>query len=134
MSAVPSYVNPPTLRQPPGPYSQLAVAGDQVFVAGQVGVAPDGTLADGIRDQTLQAFRNVAAALASQGLTMRHIVRLTIYVVDADELPGFMAARSEASAEHFPEGEFPPSSLLVVQRLARPEMRVEVEATAVRIG
>ena len=43
-----------------------------------------------------------------------------------------MKARQEAFPEYFPTGVYPPNTLLVVSGLVRPELRVEVEAMAVR--
>ena len=132
--SVPLYDDPPGMPRPSGPYSLLAAAGDHVFVAGQGGADADGVLADGIEAQTVKTFRNIEIALASRGLTLRHIARLTTYLVDLADLPAYRAARTEVYARHYPDGKFPPSTLLVVQSLARPEMRVEIDATAVRVA
>jgi enamine deaminase RidA (YjgF/YER057c/UK114 family) len=43
-----------------------------------------------------------------------------------------MKARQEVFPGWFPDGAYPPNTLLVVSRLVRPELRVEIEAMAVR--
>jgi enamine deaminase RidA (YjgF/YER057c/UK114 family) len=52
--------------------------------------------------------------------------------VSADDIPGFMKARQDLFPELFPGGVYPPNTLLVVSRLVRPELKVEIEAMAVR--
>ena len=68
--------------------------------------------------------------LESQGATLRHVVRFVVYLTDAQDIAGFYAAREQYFSEHFPDGEFPPNTLLIVQALVRPELRVEIDATA----
>jgi len=63
---------------------------------------------------------------------MADIVRLQTFLVSADDIPAFMKARQELFPAYFPTGLYPPNTLLVVSRLVRPELRVEVEAMAVR--
>jgi hypothetical protein len=43
-----------------------------------------------------------------------------------------MAARAEVFPRHFPDGVYPPNTLLVVSRLVQPELLVEIEAMAVK--
>ena len=47
-----------------------------------------------------------------------------------DYVAGFYAAREQHFAEHFADGEYPPNTLLIVKALVRPELRVEIDATA----
>jgi enamine deaminase RidA (YjgF/YER057c/UK114 family) len=130
----PSYANPPGAPAPIGMYSNLSRAGDLVFVAGQVGLRADGELAgEGVEAQATQAFANVAALLDSQGGSLRDVVKFTTYLVSAGEIEDFFALRERLFPDLFPEGEYPPNTLLVVERLVRPELRVEVEAIA-RLG
>lgn len=127
---------PPGLGEPLGKYSHVSIApaGQIVTVAGQVGVVASGELAgDGsLAAQTRQAFGNVATALQSAGLRMHDIFKTTTYLVGAGNIDGFMAARTAAFGEFFPDGQFPPNTLLVVQRLVEERFLVEVEAFAVR--
>lgn len=130
----PTYVNPPEAPAPIGMYSNLSRAGDLLFVAGQVGLGTDGELAgEGLEAQATQAFANIAALLGSQGGSLRDVVKFTTYLVSAEEINAFFALRKRLFPELFPGGEYPPNTLLVVERLVRPELRVEVEAIA-RLG
>ncbi len=63
---------------------------------------------------------------------MRDIVRLQTFLTRAEDIPGFMKARAEVFPGYFPDGVYPPNTLVVVSRLVRPELLVEIEAMAVR--
>lgn len=127
---------PPGLGTPLGRYSHVAVArgSEVVAVAGQVGIDASGELAgDGsVGAQARQAFRNVSTALAAVGLSPTDVLKTTTYIVGADGLEEFMAARGEIFSELFPDGGYPPNTLLIVSRLVEERFRVEVEALAVR--
>lgn len=107
--------------------------GELVVVAGQVGLAADGQVAAGdVVAQTKQALENVRAVVEAAGCTMRDVVRLQTFLTRAEDIPGFMKARSEVFPQYFPDGVYPPNTLLVVSRLVRPELLVEIEAMAVK--
>jgi enamine deaminase RidA (YjgF/YER057c/UK114 family) len=61
----------------------VAVAGDgrTVYVGGQNGVGPEGTIATGIRAQTVQALRNLEAVLAAAQTTLERVVNWNVLVV-----------------------------------------------------
>lgn len=128
-------IRPSALASPLGLYSHGMAAGGLVVVAGQVGVGPTGEpVGSDVEAQTTQALANVAAVLAEAGCTMRDVIRFQTFLVDADDIPAFMRARHEAFRDHFPDAVHPPNTLLVVSRLVRPELRVEIEALAVQSG
>jgi enamine deaminase RidA (YjgF/YER057c/UK114 family) len=132
MTNLPSYANPDGLGQPFSLYSQVATAGGLVFVAGQVGVDEHNRVAGSdVGSQAVQAYENVRLILESQGASLRHVVRFVVYLIDAQDVAGFYAARERYFGEQFPDGEYPPNTLLIVDALVRPELRVEIDATAV---
>lgn len=122
--------NPAALLTPPGPYSQVSRAGDLVFVAGQTGNDADNVLAGpGIAVQAEKALGNLRLALQSESLDLDRVVNLRIYVAGAEHLDELFPYMGEAFSRLFPAG--PPSStLLVVERLAAPELRIEIDAIA----
>ncbi|MFD1507237.1 RidA family protein [Georgenia yuyongxinii] len=129
MSTAPVLTNPEALGTPLGPYSHVSRAGDTVYVAGQVGVAPDGELAgEDVMAQTRQAFANIRMALESEGMGLENIARLTTYLVDADDIAPFYEVRAQIFPELFPNGKYPPNTLLVIERLVKPEFRIEIDA------
>jgi enamine deaminase RidA (YjgF/YER057c/UK114 family) len=131
---MPKVVTPRQLGKPLGLYSQgmLAPGGEILVVAGQVGVDREGRAAADVGAQTRQALENVRAVLEAGGCRWRDVVRLQTFLTSPDDIPGFMKARQEVFPGYFPDGAYPPNTLLVVSRLVRPELRVEIEAMAVR--
>ena len=120
---------------PLGMYSHgvVASAGELVVVAGQVGMTAAGEVAvDDIVAQTKQAFENVRVVIEAGGCSMRDVARLQTFLTRAADISGFMKARSEIFPEYFPDGVYPPNTLLVIHQLVRPDLLVEIEAIAVR--
>lgn len=111
-----------------GPYSQAVVAGDLVFVSGQIPIDPTtGQMVAGdIRDATAQVLQNLAAILAAAGLNLENVVKTTVYLTNIDDLP----AMNEVYAKFFPAA--PPARACVqVARLPK-GAAVEIEAVAWR--
>lgn len=132
---MPKVITPKGFGAPLGMYSHGVVAsgGELVVVAGQVGVGTDGRAAGGdVVSQTRQAFENVRMVLEAGGCGMADVIRLQTFLTRAEDIPGFMKARQDIFPEYYPNGGFPPNTLLVVSRLVRPELVVEIEAMAVR--
>lgn len=70
-----------------GPYSQAVRIGSFLFSSGQLGIAPNGALAEGgIEAQTKQVLEHMKTILASQGLSLSNVIKTTIFVQD---LSGF---------------------------------------------
>ena len=66
-----------------GPYSQAIFAqGKFFFISGQIGMKADGTMADGVEDQTRQVIMNLRAILLAGGLDPGDLVKTTIYLTD----------------------------------------------------
>lgn len=125
---------PPGLGEPLGRYSHVSIgSGRVVHIAGQVGILEDGSLAGdgGFADQTRQAYANVCTALASAGGGPEDLVKTTTLVVGGEHLEEFMATRGEVFAELFPDGEYPPNTLLFVQRLVETRLLIEIEGVAI---
>ena len=128
-------ITPKGFGAPLGMYSHGVVAsgGELVVVAGQVGMTHTGQVAAAdIVAQTKQAFENVRSVVEAGGCSMRDVVRLQTFLTRAADIPGFMKARSEIFPAYFPDGVYPPNTLLVISQLVRPELLVEIEAIAIR--
>ena len=132
MRAVTSKTLGPTF----GMYSHgmIAPGGELVVVAGQVGADRAGKLIGpgDVVAQTRQAFENVRAVLEAAGSGVRQIVRFQTFLTHSADIEGFMQARKELFPRYFPDGVYPPNTLLVVSRLVVPELLVEIEAMAVK--
>jgi enamine deaminase RidA (YjgF/YER057c/UK114 family) len=123
-------VNPQDVAPPLGAYSQGVVApaqGRWLYVAGQVGIRPDGTVPQGFEAQVDQAWRNVVAVLAAADMRPDDLVKITTFVIDPAHLPLMAPIRARYLGEARPA-----STLVVAAALARPEWLVEVEAVACR--
>jgi enamine deaminase RidA (YjgF/YER057c/UK114 family) len=114
-------------------HGMIAPGGEILVVAGQVGMGHGGEVAGGdVVAQTKQALDNVHAVVEAAGCSMRDIVRLQTFLTHAEDIPGFMKARAEVFPAYFPDGVYPPNTLLIVSRLVKPELLVEIEAMAVK--
>jgi len=122
---VPEGANPPT-----GPFAPaiLATGTRMLSVSGQIADAPDGSLVGGgdAEEQARQCLRNLDALLQSAGATKDDVVKIGVFLTDMDDRPAVARARSEYFGDHKPA-----STLFEVSRLVLPELRVEIEATAV---
>jgi enamine deaminase RidA (YjgF/YER057c/UK114 family) len=83
-----------------------------------------------VRSQVEQVFANLGLILADLGVGFEAVVQFTTYLTRADSIPAFMTARGEIFPKLFPGGKYPPNTLLVVDRLVKPEFLLEVEAIA----
>jgi enamine deaminase RidA (YjgF/YER057c/UK114 family) len=119
-----------------GDYSPVSEspAGELVVVAGQFGSDETGGFpaTDSASDQVRGAFANVGRALAAVGLGFEHVVKFQTFVVGRETIPHFMQTRREVFADIYPEGVYPPNTLLVVAGLVEERFVVEIEALAVR--
>lgn len=109
--------------------AQAVVAGDTVYLRGQVPQDLDSAENVGIGDpvaQTRQVMRNIEQLLSEAGSEMGHLVKLVVYLVDIRH----REAVYRVMGEHI-KGVHPVCTGLVVVALARPEWLVEIDATAV---
>ena len=132
---MPRVITPPKFGAPLGLYSHgmAASPGEIVVVAGMTGLVEGGRLAGpDVESQTKAALENVRAVVEAAGCTMRDVVRLQTFLTSADHIPGFMKARQAVFAREFPDGVYPPNTLLIVSGLVHRELVVEIEAMAVK--
>ena len=109
-----------------GPYSQAVIAGGFVFSSGQIPLDPrtGEFVAGGVREQTGQVMRNLAAVLEAAGSGLDRVVKCTVYLADM----GDFAEMNEVYGSFF--GEQPPArSTVQAARLPR-DARVEIDVVA----
>lgn len=125
MSKDVAYSNPPSSGTPLGLYSQIARVqpGELVFIAGQ--------LAEGdFETQFRSVFKQIGDILGDLGAGFDSIAKFTTYLVDAKYIDPFMELRKAVFPELFLSDSYPPNTLLIVDRLVKPEFMIEVEAVA----
>ena len=107
-------------------YSQAVRLGDVIYLSGQLGVRPDGTLPEAFQDQVRQALENVATVLKAAGSNLSLVAKVNIYVTD------FLRLRemNEVYPEYFPHR--PAKTTVEIARLDKgAQIEVEVVAAAV---
>ena len=92
---------------PVAAYSQAVNAGDLVFVSGQIPMDPaTGTLvSDTIEAATAQSLRNVTRILEAAELSLEHVVKATVFLIDSGDYAGMDATYREVMPEPFPARE-----------------------------
>ena len=125
-------LNPDALGKPLGQYSQITrvKASEFLFIAGQVGVSKDGKTPEDFDAQCAATFANIEAALKSSGAGFGNVVEFTTYLVHSQDIPKFMAWRLREFPRMFPDGKYPPNTLLVIDRLVQEQFLVEVQTIA----
>ncbi len=130
-AGLPRNINPDALAPARG-YSHATVAGDTVWVGGQIGSDASGAVeAPGdIVAQFAGAIRNVAIALRAAGCAPEDTVKLTYYVTEVrvyrENLSAIGAAYREVFGRHYPA-----STLIEVRSLFDPHALIEIDAVAV---
>ena len=122
--------NPKSIAAPIGTYSQgieVPPGARWLYVAGQIGVRPDGSVPATIEEQTEVVWQNILAVLADAGMGIGDVVKITSFLTRHENFPRFAQVRAKFLGSHRPA-----STLLVISSLARPEFLVEVEAIAAK--
>jgi enamine deaminase RidA (YjgF/YER057c/UK114 family) len=104
-------------------------ASQVLLCSGQTAIADDGsppTTSD-MAKQIELALSNLTTVLGAAGMTMADVVKLTAYTTDVDEL-----LAGYGTATQFLGDNLPAMTLIGVARLAFPELKVEIEATAAK--
>lgn len=128
----PRNVNPGELAPARG-YSHATVAGDTVWVGGQVGSDASGRIVEpgDIVAQYARAIQNLAIALRAAGCEPEDTVKLTYYVTDIRAYRDNRSALGAAYRQFF-RNDYPASTLVEVRSLVDPDALVEIDAVAVR--
>lgn len=108
-------------------YSRAVAQGGWCFVSGTTGYDYAAmTMPEQVGDQTRNALATIAQALEEAGFTLADVVRMHYYITD----PAFVDTLFPILGEYF--GEIRPAATMIVCGLNRPEMKIEIEATALK--
>ena len=110
-----------------GPYSQAVLAGDFIYVSGQLPLDPvSGAMAgDTAAEQAEQSIRNLSAILEAAGMTLDDVVKTTVLLADIADF----AAVNEVYAKHFTGAVLPARAAFAVRDLPK-GAKVEIELVA----
>jgi len=113
-----------------GPYSQAVLAGNTLFISGQIPLDPTTGImvSDQIEEQTVRVLENLKAIVEASHSTMANIVKTTILLADMNDF----SKVNEIYSRYFNEP-FPARATFEVSRLPR-DAKVEIEAVAVLIN
>lgn len=121
-------INPGIIAKPFGNYShavEIPASARRLYISGQVGVMPNGAMAEGVEKQTEWAWKNLLAILKSANMGVEDIVKYTTYLTDREDVAAFRRARDQVLDDVRPA-----STLVIVTGLASSDWLVEIEAVA----
>lgn len=112
-----------------GPYSHAILAGETLYISGQLGLDPEsGALEVGVEAQAKKALNNLSSILETAGMTKANIVKTTIFLTDISDF----TAVNAIYADYFKEVEvYPARSCVEVGALPKWAL-FEIEAIAVK--
>ena len=111
-----------------GPYSQAILAGDTLYVSGQIPLIPatGNIVSDKLEEQARQVMENVKAIVEAAGMTLEQVVKTSIFMKNMDDF----AEMNEVYAQFFEEP-YPARAAFQVAKLPKDAL-IEIEAIAVK--
>ncbi|NKB49574.1 MAG: RidA family protein [Alphaproteobacteria bacterium] len=122
--------NPDTVAAPANLYSQVVEVppgARWLYLAGQVGTLPDGSMTQGFQEQHRQTWRNVIAILNHRGMGVEDIVKVVVYARNEEDVQYLREGRAEFV------GDFHPASTWCVTGLAKSQWLVEMDVVAAKV-
>jgi 2-iminobutanoate/2-iminopropanoate deaminase len=122
-------INNPEAPAPVGPYNQAILAGNILYVSGQIAIdQPKGTMVlDDIEAETHQVMKNLGKILSSADMNYDHIVKCSVFVKDM----GMYGRINAVYAQYFNDDTAPARELVEVGNLPK-YVNVEISCIAVR--
>jgi enamine deaminase RidA (YjgF/YER057c/UK114 family) len=119
--------NVDALGKPVGPYSHVArvKGGETLYIAGMLSPG------DSFEAQCAAVFAQVEQALKSAGGGWGNVVQFTTYLVHSQDVARFYRWREQNYPKMFPDGKYPPNTLLIIDRLVQEQFLIEVQTVAV---
>jgi enamine deaminase RidA (YjgF/YER057c/UK114 family) len=128
------YLNPENTCPAQGLYSHVTdvPAGRTLHIAGQLSVGLDGSVVgkNDFAAQMKQVLGNLGAVLGGMGVGFNNVIKFTTYLVHSQDIESFMKIRAETFPKLFGGTQYPPNTLLIVDRLVKEEFLIEIEAIA----
>lgn len=126
-----TYLNPKSAPKP-GMFSHVAIAeaGRIAYIAGQTSTDMDGNpvSATDFTAQIPVVFGHLGRIFKELGCDYTDVLQYTTYLVGVDKREAWQKGRAELFKSIYPDGTFPPNTLLIVSGLAKPEYLLEISA------
>ncbi|MEO8510414.1 MAG: RidA family protein [Chloroflexota bacterium] len=127
--------NPDALAAPGGAYSHVArvsAGATIVEIAGQIAMDRDRNVvgAGDFERQCDQVFENLGTALRASGADWRNVMRFMTFITRREDIARLREWREREFPRLFPDGAYPPNTLLIVNGLATEELLLEVQVSA----
>jgi enamine deaminase RidA (YjgF/YER057c/UK114 family) len=119
--------NVEALGKPLGQYSHMTRvknASETLYIAGMLAPGED------FDSQCSGVFAQIEKALTAAGARWSNVAQFTTYLVHSQDIPKFMAWRLREFPKLFPDGKYPPNTLLIIDRLVGEPYLVEVQTVA----
>lgn len=111
---------------PIGPYNQAVIAGNMLFISGQIGLVPgtETLINTSIKEETEQVMQNLQSILIASGATFNQVVKTTIFLSGMEHF----SAVNEVYGKYF-TGDYPARETVAVKGLPR-NVNVEISMIA----
>ena len=121
-------INTANAPSPIGPYNQAVMAGDTLYISGQICLDPaTGALKNkDIQEETHQVMKNLREILVAAYMEFNHVVKTTIFITDMKRFSEI----NEVYGKYF-EGDFPARETVQVGALPK-FVNVEISMIAVK--
>lgn len=121
-------INTKSAPAPVGPYNQSVMAGNTLYISGQIPIDPaTGEIVTGsIEDETRMVLENLKAIITAAGMTLDNVVKCSVFVTDM----GMFGRINEVYASYFGAENAPARELVQVVMLPK-NVNVEISAIAI---
>jgi enamine deaminase RidA (YjgF/YER057c/UK114 family) len=118
--------NVDALGKPVGPYSHVArvKSGETLYIAGMLAAG------ESFEAQCAAVYAQIEKALQSAGAGFSNVVQFTTYLVHSQDIARFYRWREREYPRMFPDGRYPPNTLLVIDRLVQEQFLIEIQTVA----
>ncbi|HEX6411762.1 MAG TPA: RidA family protein [Burkholderiales bacterium] len=119
--------NVEALGKPVGPYSHVArvkAGADTLYVAGMLATG------ESFEAQCAAVYGQIEKALQSAGGGWANVVQFTTYLVHSQDIAKFYRWREREYPRMFPDGRYPPNTLLIIDRLVQEQFLIEIQTVA----
>ena len=118
--------NVDSLGKPVGPYSHVArvKAAETLYIAGMLAAG------DSFEAQCSGVYAQIEKALQSAGAGWGNVVQFTTFLVHSQDIAKFYRWREREYPKMFPDGKYPPNTLLIIDRLVQEQFLIEIQTVA----